>query len=79
MSLYRETPCEHCGEPYGEHDGPVTDTCDGSGGSRTEVTIDIEAAFDYYYQGELPPEGDTYQHFCNAVAAALTPGDTDGR
>ena len=43
-TLYRETPCEVCGEPVGEHDGPVTDSCEGSGGSREEVTIDYEAA-----------------------------------
>ena len=46
MSLYRETLCEQCGELYGEHDGPVTDDCQGSGGSREEVTVDIhEAAY----------------------------------
>ena len=32
--LLLERSCEQCGELYGEHDGPVTLGCQGSGGSR---------------------------------------------
>jgi hypothetical protein len=44
--LYRETPCEGCGElhPFEPAYSSHGDWCEESGGSREEVVIDYEAA-----------------------------------
>ena len=39
--------------------------------ARRVANLDLEAAWLHYYGGQLKPEGDAYQHFCNAVNIAL--------
>lgn len=75
MTLYRETFCELCGEPYGEHDEPVGDDCQGSGGSREEVTINYEAAYVVAPTGFRLITTDTVDAIVNA-ALGITTKDT---